>query len=220
MAITLQSDGKILIGGEFTSFNGIISNGAARLNSDGTIDASFVQGIEAGSMIQTIALQSDQKIVVGGTGMGTEFRNIARLNTDGSLDPSFHRGIIEIVQVFSQPGISGILYNILIQPDGKILIGGIFNAYDITHNGTIVRLNADGTFDTGFSPVQTAIGTRGLFSNVYATALESSGKVILGGTFNTFFGASGIIRFNPDGGFDNSFDAGTGLFFKCFFNIK
>ena len=99
LAITIQTDGKILIGGEFTSYDGITRNGIARLNSDGSLDGSFVPRIETGSVIETISLQNDGQIIVGGFGMGADAKNIARLNTDGSIAPSFNRGIIKKINL-------------------------------------------------------------------------------------------------------------------------
>src|SRR5204863_3753591 len=86
-AISIQSDGKVIIGGVFTTYNGVAKNHIARLNTDGSLDASFNSGTGPNNSVYSTALQSDGKIIVGGTFMsynGTAINKIARLNTDGS----------------------------------------------------------------------------------------------------------------------------------------
>ena len=94
-SISLQPDGKIIIGGYFTNFNGYERNYIARLNSDGTVDTSFEVGAGTNGPIFCIARQLDGKILIAGafdTYDNTSRHNIARLNVDGSLDISFDPG--------------------------------------------------------------------------------------------------------------------------------
>lgn len=89
----IQADGKILIGGDFTSYNGTSINRIARLNEDGSLDTSFNPGTGAGNWVFTTALQPDGKILIGGffTSYNSISRSgIARLNADGSLETSFN----------------------------------------------------------------------------------------------------------------------------------
>ncbi|MEO6035787.1 MAG: delta-60 repeat domain-containing protein, partial [Verrucomicrobiota bacterium] len=85
------------------------------------------------------------------------------------------------------PNANGIVSVIVVQPDGKILIGGYFTALTnaanvaVTRNH-IARLYADGSLDTAFNP--NAGGT------VYAIAVQSDGKVLVGGQFGTIGGQS------------------------------
>ena len=91
-ALAIQNDGKLVIGGDFTSYRGTFINRIARVNTDGTLDTSFNPGTGANSDVNAIAIQSDGKIVIGGeftTINGTSANYIARLNSDGSLDTSF-----------------------------------------------------------------------------------------------------------------------------------
>jgi uncharacterized delta-60 repeat protein len=95
--LALQSDGKILIGGVFTTVNEAVRNRVARLNTDGSTDFDFDpgSGISGVNTNFAMAVQSDGKIIVGGhfTAVnGTNRNRIARLNADGSLDPSFDTG--------------------------------------------------------------------------------------------------------------------------------
>src|SRR5207249_1691942 len=116
----LQADGKIIIGGDFTSYNGTARNRIARLNTDGSLDTSFNPGTGSNNNVFTMALQVNGKIVIGGdftTYNGTSRNTIARLNTDGSLDTTFN------------PAGTGATYEvaaIVLQADGKIVIAGDF----------------------------------------------------------------------------------------------
>ena len=122
-AVVTQADGKILIGGDFTTLspNGgaaVTRNRIARLNPDGTLDASFDPN--ADGQVQSIAAQADGKILIGGfftvlspNGGAAVTRNcIARLNPDGTLDASF------------DPNANNTVFSIAVQTDGRILIGG------------------------------------------------------------------------------------------------
>ncbi|HEY8402551.1 MAG TPA: T9SS type A sorting domain-containing protein [Cytophagaceae bacterium] len=198
-AIAIQSDGKILAAGGFMSFNGVSANRIVRLNADGTVDNSFTIGTGANNQILSIAIQSDGKILAGGwfTSFNGISRNyIIRLNADGSVDSSFNIGT----------GASSWVYSIAIQTDGKILAGGLFTNFNGVSRNRIVRLNADGSVDNSFN-----IGT-GASSAVYSIAIQQDGKILAGGSFNTFNGVTRnyIVRLNADGSVDNSFNIGTG----------
>ncbi|MEO7312405.1 MAG: delta-60 repeat domain-containing protein [Chitinophagaceae bacterium] len=195
----IQSDGKILIGGVFTSYNGTTINRIARLNADGSLDAGFIPGTAANSTIYTISIQSDGKIIIGGAFIsynGTAVNNIARLNSDGSLDAGFT----------ISTGSGSTIYTSSIQSDGKIIIGGDFSAYNGTARSKIARLNADGSLDASFNP-----GT-GANSTISTTSIQSDGKVVIGGAFTTFNGTprNYIARLNTDGSLDAGFNPGTG----------
>jgi uncharacterized delta-60 repeat protein len=182
--LAVQSDGKIIVGGLFTAFNGTTVDRIARLNADGTLDGSFTSNTLVGS-VYAVVVQSDGKVIVGGA-----FTNrIARLNADGTTDTSFSR---------SASGLSNSVEAVAVQSDGKIIVGGAFT-------NRIARLNADGTPDTTFST-----GT-GFSSNVQAVAVQSDGKIIVGGFFTAFNGtpANYIARLDANGTLDGSFTSNT-----------
>jgi uncharacterized delta-60 repeat protein len=200
-AIAIQSDGKILIGGEFTTYNGTTRNRIARINSDGSLDTGFDPGTGANNTINAMAIQSDGKIVIGGTFTtynGTTRNRIARINSDGSLDTGFDSG---------GAGASSSINAIAIQSDGKIVIGGQFTTYQGTTRNRIARINSNGNLDTGFTP-----GTGAGSSAIYAIAIQSDGKILIGGGFTTYNGTTrnSIARINTDGSLDTGFDPGTG----------
>jgi uncharacterized delta-60 repeat protein len=196
----IQSDGKIIVGGTFTSFNGTTRNRIARLNSDGSLDTSFDPYTVFSSSVITLAIQSDGKIIAGGEFFNGSNRNfIARLNADGSPDDSFNIG----------SGFDYIVYSSAIQSDGKIIVGGIFSSFNGTASNKIARLNIDGSLDASFNigtGFNTWIGLKGI-------AIQGNGKIILGGNFTSFNGTAinYIARLNADGTLDASFNIGTGF---------
>jgi len=198
-ALALQSDGKVVLAGDFTSLGGISANRIGRLNSDGSPDPSFQPGSGANFSIYAVATQPDGRLVIGGSFSqyaGIVRGCVARLHADGSLDTSFDPG----------SGANNQVTALCLQPDGKILIAGMFGTVNGVARNRIARLNGDGSLDTSFQP-----GT-GAGSSVEALALQSDGKVLIGGIFSTFNGVprSGVARLNGDGSLDLGFDPGTG----------
>src|SRR2546430_2502096 len=166
-AVALQPDGKIVIGGDFTSVNGTARNRIARLNADGSLDSSFNPVLGVFSRVDAIAVQPDGKIVIGGvfSGINGTGRDCnARINADGSLDSSFN----PVLGVFSR------VDAIAVQPDGKIVIGGVFSSINGTARDDIARINADGSIDSSFDPGLGQIG------HVTTIALQPDGKIVIG----------------------------------------
>jgi uncharacterized delta-60 repeat protein len=202
--ITVQSDGKILVGGQFTSYN--LSSRVVRLNSDGTSNTPLFAGL-----LQTIAVQSDGKILVGGqftnySGQTGKDRLI-RLNSDGTEDTAFSTNA---VVNGTTPRFSNEVLSITVQSDGKILIGGAFINYSgQTGKDRLIRLNSDGTEDTAFSTNAVVSGTTPRFSlNVSSIVVQSDGKILVGGFFSNYSGQTGkdrLIRLNSNGTEDTAF---------------
>jgi uncharacterized delta-60 repeat protein len=196
LALAIQTDGKIVIGGNFTNFNGTAGNRIARLNTDGTLDTSFVVGAGADAIVRKIAIQSDGRILIGGSFAnvaGTARNGIARLNTNGSLDNSF---------LGSGNGANGPVATLALQSDGKVLIGGDFTSFNGTSRNRVARLNSDGTLDTAFLS-----SGSGANDQLFALAVQTDGKVLIGGLFTTVnnLARSRIARLNADGTLDNAF---------------
>src|SRR5947208_10059275 len=179
-ALAIQADGKIVVGGFFTTLGGggsgtRVRNHVGRVNPDGTLDTSFDPG--ANAEITSLAIQADGKILVagsfttlGGGGTGTFVRNrIARLNPDGTLDMTFN------------PGANDRISAIALQPDGKILVGGNFTTCGGGGSGTvprscIARLNPDGTVDMSFDPGASGRGTHSEDSTIFRIVGKVDGK--------------------------------------------
>ncbi len=196
-AVAVQVDGKIVIGGNFTTVNSVARSRIARLNSDGSLDTSFNPGSGTGGSVNAIAIQTDGKIVIGGnfTSYNGVARNrVARLNTDGSLDAGFNPGT----------GANDMVTTTVLQPDGKILVGGNFTQINSVPQGRIARLNANGSVDNTFS------GDANYTVN--SIAIQGDGKLVIGGNFGAYgvAGISRIARLQTNGALDNSFNPGTG----------
>ena len=199
-AIQVQSDGKVLVGGEFTQYSGVFHNRIMRLNFDGSTDSSFWFGDGFNNSVISIQIQSDGKLLMGGdfSSYDNVSRNrITRLNSNGSIDNTFNIGT----------GFNGRVETIQIQSDGKILVGGTFSSYNGTTSNKIIRLNSDGSVDNTFN-----IGT-GFNSDVISIQIQSDTKILVGGEFTEYNGTTSnkIIRLNSDGGIDNTFNVGTGF---------
>jgi uncharacterized delta-60 repeat protein len=197
--LAVHSDGKIVIGGYFTAVNGVARTRIARLNTDGTLDTSFGNA-GVNTTVQTLGIQSDGKVVIGGgftSVNGAARGRIARLNVDGTIDTTFGNGLA---------GADAALIDLAVQPDGKVVIGGDFTAVNGVARTRIARLNADGSLDTSFGN-----GLVGADAMVQTLAVQSDGKIVIGGIFTNVNGVARtrIARLNGDGTLDTSF--GNGL---------
>ena len=195
-AAVLQPDGRIVVAGRFTSFNGFTHNGICRLNANGSVDQTFGlgNGINNPAAL-ALALQRDGRIIVGGQFSQidlTQRFNLARLNTNGSVDLSFD----------PLNGPSGDVNAIVIQPDGAIIIGGTFIGYNGFARGGIARVLANGVLDPSFD---SGVGTGG---NVFALALQHNGQIVLGGRFAQYAGINRtfIARVFSNGSLDPGFN--------------
>lgn len=201
--IVQQPDDQILIGGNFTNYGGSTMNRIARINPDGSLDTSFDPGTGLDGEVWAIAIQSDGKMVIGGNFTncdGNPVGGIARLNANGSFDPSFNPGT----------GFNLLIEDVVIQPDGKILVGGSFTEYNGDAIQSIIRLNSDGSKDLTFDP---GIGANG---SVIDIELQSDGKILLGGRFSVPTSTSNITskciaRLQANGNYDSTFYVATGV---------
>ena len=186
-SIALQADGRILIGGLFTTIGGETRNYIARLYADGSLDKGFIDP-DANETVLSIAVQADGKILIGG-----EFYfigpvvspRIARLNTNGALDTDF-----------INPNPNEYVGSIALQADGRILIGGLFTRIGAATTNHIARLYADGTLDPNFNPNSNG--------SVLSIAVQADAKILIGGSFTTIGGVTRnrIARLYADGTLD------------------
>ena len=183
-----QPDGKILVTGSFAQINGSPRASLARLNPDGSLDATFVIGSGAASDVQAVVIQPDGKILIGGsftTFAGQPRRGIARLGPTGVLDD---------VGLIGPPG--GIT-SIVLQPNGAFIVGGVFTAIGSLPRSRLARFNADGSFDTAFDPdVAGANSSGGTTPAIYAMISPGPDQLVFGGNFSTVSGQprSGLAR--------------------------
>ena len=206
--LLVQRDGKILIGGAFSSVNGQPRGSLARLEADGTLESegTFNPGLGADNQIIAAAVQPDGKILIAGyfTAVNGEPRGgIARLHADGTLErlATFNPGL----------GANGGVLGLAVQPDGKIVLGGEFTSFDGQPRNGIVRLQADGILENTntFNP---GAGLGGENPAAFCVVVQPDGKILLGGYFTTVDGLPRhrIVRLLPDGSVEgtNTFNPG------------
>jgi uncharacterized delta-60 repeat protein len=189
LALALQSNGSILVGGSFTSFaqyaapTGTIRNHIGRVGTDGTLDATFDPN--ANGQVDVINLLANGDVMIGGTfttvqpagsAAAVQANHLALLNGDGTINPSFVSG-----QALAA---AGEITALALQPSGQFLVGGSFGPIDGAPGSNLVRFSADGAPDTTYNPVfDGAVNAIGVQANgaaisapsTYALWLESSG---------------------------------------------
>ncbi len=196
MSIAEQADGRILVAGAFTTINGTSRFNVARLNSDGSVDATFSANAVAFSIANVfdcVGGQADGKILVSGSLNSRPA--IARLNADGTLDASF-------APVFGDD--FGRINKLLALPDGRVLLGGDMALPGYQGTRWLAAVDAGGALDTAFM-ANLGTGPNGWVGG--ALVLQPDGKILVAGKFVSFNGQprASIARIFPDGTLDASF---------------
>ncbi len=196
-AVLLQPDGKTVVAGKFTHFNGTVVNHVVRLKTNGTLDNTFTSN--GATTPQEIALQADGKVLLAYAGL--EQVTVKRLNSNGTTDTSYNA----VIPIQDPNGIETYFptaYSLLAQADGKVLVGGSFFFGNSPPIGFLKRANADGSVDTSFHFSNNAV-------TVYSLNLQSDGKVLAGGRNNLspnglLWTSNFLVRLNSNGSIDNS----------------
>ena len=184
--------GKVVVGGIYNPLGqSALARALVRFETNGSVDTSFDTPLFR-DMPFAVAVQADGKVVAG-------FQTspcIARFNTDGSLDTNF----------LARADVA--VYDLVIQPDGKILAAGYFNTMNNQPHRLLARLNADGSVDSSFN---TQIGRQGEGGAVRRVAVQADGKIVFGGGFFAVNGVprQNLARVNADGTLDVQFNAGA-----------
>ena len=195
-SIAAQSDGKLVIGGAFTSYLSNYQGRIVRVNADGTRDGTFTSINDFDAQVYTILTLPATKSLVGGifsSHAGTASPYIARLNSTGSIDTTFNH-----------PNLNNTVFSAVTQSDGRIIIGGTFTTSGV-YEPDIAKLNSQ------LEPDVTFVQGDGANSSVFSAVTQSDGRIIIGGTFTEYSGstANRIVRINTDGTRDTSFNIGT-----------
>lgn len=197
---TPLSDGKILVGGGFSSVRvgttTIQSRCLVRLNEDGTIDQSFTSPMSSSADVYTAHVDGSSKITIGGvftSVAGGSITALARLNADGSVDPGFRGRIVNRSTIFTT----------LLQPDGKIMLGGGFDTLNALSRNRVGRIHADGSVDETFNPDPSVNSV-----TIEAIVRQPDGKYLVGGVASIGNNRA-LWRLNPDGSLDTSFTPPT-----------
>lgn len=220
--VAFQPDGKIVIAGSNNTGTG--SSGLARLDADGLPDSTFGDNAFLATSFKpvSVAIQSDGKIVIAGSLAIAGFL-VARYNLNGSPDISFNgtgQVLTDFVYKIPPDGggtdsteiKTGSASSIIIQKDGKIVVGGSAMSELAGNKFAIARFNTNGSIDSSFDAdgkQTTAVGDAN--STAYSMALQDDGKIIMAG-YTTVAGINrfAISRFNTNGSLDNSFN-GNGI---------
>jgi uncharacterized delta-60 repeat protein len=193
-ALAVQSDGKVVLAGNFIGVAGQTRVGIARVDAEGVLDSTFNPAPINNCYVGSLLIQPDGQIVIGGqfTQMGGQARtNLARLNPDGTAEIGFN------------PVPDSSVGAIALQPDGKLVLGGWFTHMNGQPHTNLARLNPDGTLDNTFNPSADSF--------VGALMVQPDGKILVGGYFSQLEGQprSRIGRLESDGSLDTGFDAGS-----------
>ena len=190
----VEGDGRIVIGGSFTSVNGTARIGVARLNSNGTLDGSFVPGNYYS--VNSLAVQTNNQVIIAAATSGNGSSSIFRLNADGTLDPTFTNNPVGGATA-NFP-----VYAVALQTDGKVLAGGSFTTVGGLACHNIVRLNTDGSVDTGFVSPATINGA------VRCLLQQPDAKILIGGDFSVANGKAygqHVVRLAATGALDTNY---------------
>ncbi len=165
----------------------------------GSLDLSFDPGVGPNALVNKVFPQADGKVIIVGsfTEVSGEPRGgVARLLEDGTIDLTYATGA----------GALGSIYNGVQQADGKMVLTGNMSSFDGINCSHLIRLNTDGTLDTGFQ-----VDLQSYFAN--GITIDQQGSILMVGGFTFVNGApcGRIVRLNPDGSTDQTFDTGFGF---------
>lgn len=204
----LLPDGKFLKFFNTDTLTDQRTGAITRYLPDATLDTSFSFDRDYYSVWAAASADSGRLIIAASQrvyGSGFSFftssstsEKILRLNADGSIDSSFNTALVG-------SGPSATVRTIVVQPDGKVLVAGYFDTFAGSPRQKIVRLLADGTVDSSFTPPQFA-GGNGIWMKPVVLA---DGKILIAGDFNSVNGTAnlGVARLNADGSLDPGFRA-------------
>jgi uncharacterized delta-60 repeat protein len=210
--VTIEKDtllNRIYVGGAFSQYNGVSGvNYFTALDATTSNLISGFTGITTNNVVNDIKVQPDGKILLGGS--YTTYKGVncpdslIRVDTNGSIDSTFSTGL--------GTGFTGSVSNIYLQPDGKIMVGGVMTNIQGTTIGMICRLNSNGTLDTTFSGATPGFtGAGGAFNGVQEIVSDGGTGYYVSGNFNTFNGiaCNDVVRLNSDGSLNGTFNAIT-----------
>ena len=172
-AVALQADGRIIIGGAFSQVGGVTHFYLARFSTDGTFDPAFpdtTDNILPGSIV--VAPDGSIYIPAGGD-------IVYKLDVDGAP-----------VAGFASAQMDATIDTIALQPNGKVVIGGIFETAGGAPHHALARLNADGSLDTTFADLHFSFNAGDPNGYVYGIAAQADGRLVAVGNFALADGAS------------------------------
>jgi len=215
-AIGVDASANIIVGGNFTSYDGSGCSDIIKLRPDGTIDKTFYENmgsgigiVGVGSYVKAIGVDASANIIVGGNFTsydGSGCSDIIKIRPDGTIDQPFYENMGQGIR-----GGAGIVNAIGVDASANIIVGGNFTSYDGSGCNGIIKLQPDGTIDQTFYENMSS----GFDGVVYAIGVDASANIIVGGLFTSYDGSacSNIIKLRPDGTIDPTFyeNMGSGI---------
>jgi uncharacterized delta-60 repeat protein len=196
-ALAVRPDRRILAGGSFTLFNQVSHPRLVSVSANGAIDTTFAPANGADNDVNALALQSDGKLLVGGSFNfigGVQRPGLARLDAAGAVDSTFTTGTS-----------LGPVFAIALRGDGKIAMGGSFLSVDGSPRSHIALLQSNGALDTSF--------TASCNGDVRALAFLPDNRIVVGGAFTSVNNVTRpvVARLLANGQLDPSFQAPTNV---------
>ena len=184
-SLAILKDGRIFVGGDFSTYNGTPAPGVALLKPNGSRDTLLAAPDV--NQIRWVAVDS-KSLYIGGffnNVGGVPCRNVARYKMDGKLDTNFN----------TSTGANGIVNCGGVQPDGSVIIVGNFTTYNGVARNRVARILPTGQLDATFDPLG------GANKEVFALKMVEDGRVVITGSFDSFAGktTNGTMRLLPDG---------------------
>lgn len=193
LSVLPLADGRIYIGGNFTTVGGVPHASVALLNKNGSPDNSF--SYQAGAEVTNMAVDEQSRVLLGSYGGLGSGRRVVRVSATGVLDNLFN------------PDPDFTVHSLQLQADGRVLISGNFDNVGGQSIKALARVNdMDGLADTGFLP--------GAGSGVLSTIVLTNEKILVTGNFSGFqppgapspTARSGLARLQPTGNLDTTFN--------------
>lgn len=194
-ATAMYANDDLIIGGLFSSYNGVQRGNIARVNVNGILDTTFAKGVGANNEITAAYLQRDGKILI--SGFFSKYNNVnvngfIRLNSGGDIDTTFKMGT----------GPNSSPFDFAQQSSNKLILVGSFLNYNGVPRSKIVRVNLDGSLDTTFK-------NNSISSSIQKVYILSNDDIIITGGFTNIDGVTktGIAKLSKDGKLDTAFKA-------------
>ena len=211
-SIEIDNNGKILVGGNFTTYTGSTNNYFIRLNTDGGKDTAMNISTGFNNAVYTITKDSSNKYYLGGTFTtytGTSYNRIIGLNDNGTVNTNFGIGT----------GFNSTIESIVVDSSNNLYVGGWFSTYSGNSNVGIIKLLSTGFKDTSFTGtglfnVGNTDVTSTLYTNRFTSLkIDSNGKIYGIGKFNRYISTvyRKVLRLNTNGSVDTVFNPGNGI---------
>jgi len=211
-SIETDNNGKILVGGNFTTYTGSTNNYFIRLNTDGSKDTAMNISTGFDNAVYTITKDSSNKYYLGGaftTYTGTSYNRIIGLNDNGTVNTNFGIGT----------GFNYTIESIVVDSSSNLYVGGWFSTYSGNSNVGIIKLLSTGFKDTSFTGTglfnvgNTDVNSTAYTNRFTSLKIDSNGKIYGIGKFNRYISTvyRKVLRLNTNGSVDTGFNPGNGI---------